>query len=73
MTIGNTSTNDKDVIAKFNAALLKLPDTNTPVNAEWYEKKVKELNENISSKASELKKLMEDIHSLKKRIEKLKK
>jgi len=73
MTIGNTQTNSKEVIAKFNAALLKLPDTNTPLNADWYEKRVKELNKSISSKTSELKKLMEDIHDLSKRIEGLKK
>ena len=73
MTIGNTQTNNKEVITKFNAALLKLPDVNIPLNADWYQKKVKELNESISSKTTELKKLANDIHALEKRIEGLKK
>lgn len=71
MTIGNTQTNSKEVIAKFNAAILKLPDTSTPNQVESMINYINQYVDEINEKGERLENLSEEIRKLCKRLETL--
>lgn len=71
MTIGNTQVNNKEVITKFNAAILKLPDTSTPNQVESMISYLNQYVDEINEKGERLEKLDEEIRKLCKRLETL--
>lgn len=71
MTIGQTNTNSEEAVTKLNAAINKLPDCAQPNAAVWYERNIAELASGINEKVLKIKRYLEDIKELNKRIERL--